>query len=474
MTPHDESIYRAELVLLDGEFHSDTAVVVRNGRIEEVLRGEDAQQNLDSRDRIVDLGDAALLPGMVNVHSHAFQRGLRGTTEYRRTTDDTDDFWTWRNRMYRLANTVDPDQVETIATMAFMEMARVGVTRVGEFHYLHHRPDGTPYDDPWEMAERIRRAADEAGIRLTMLPAAYHTGGIGEPAEPHQRRFVHRDVDVFLDRVDALVDRWDDKPHVDVGLAPHSIRAVPRGWMEAIGDFADRRSLPVHIHVCEQPAEVEASREAFGNPPVEVLLRWGVLDSSWTLIHGTHLWEGELDILEDIEPTVGACPTTERNLGDGFLPAVALLEHGVPIALGSDSHTIIDHFDEMRCVEYHSRLKTRSRNVLAGSDPQGRTDTARILWPMATEHGARSLGADGGSIEPGAPADLMAVDLSHPSIAGADADTLLTDITLSMSPDAVRDVMVDGEPIVAEHRHRDQRAIVDEYRALMRQLAPRP
>lgn len=469
MSQPDETIYRASAALVEGEFREDAAVVVRDGDIDRIVDGDDVDDHIDALDRVVDLGDVALLPGQINVHSHAFQRALRGRTEYRRSPDEEDDFWTWRTEMYRLANRLDADQMETVARMAFLEMTRRGITRVGEFHYLHHRPDGSAYDEPMELAHRIARAAADVGIRLTLLPVAYHTGGIGEDPEPQQRRFIHGDVDTYLNRIDDLRDHYADEPGVDVGLAPHSIRAVDRDWMEPIAEFADRNELPVHIHVCEQPAEVEASRRAWGTPPVETLHDWGVLDDSWTLIHGTHLSERELEILEDVRPTIGACPTTERNLGDGFVPAYQLVERDVPIALGTDSHTVIDPFEEMRIVEYHERLRHRRRNVLVEADGTA-TATADVLWPMGTHHGARSLQSGDGSLREGGPADFVAIDLDDPSIAGATLGTLLTDVVSSMSAAAIRDVIIDGQSVVAERHHRREHDIVDQYRRLTGRL----
>ena len=463
----EEIIYRARFAFIEGEFQSEVALVVRGGSVAEILRDREVKRRVDARSRVVDLGDVALIPGQINVHSHAFQRSLRGRTEYRQP-GDADDFWTWREAMYQLAHRVGPDEMEIIARMAFLEMARSGITHVGEFHYLHHRPEGDPYDDPNEMAHPVIRAAREVGIRITLLPVAYHTGDIGESARPEQRRFVDGDVEDFLKRVRGLSDEWAGVEGVDVGLALHSIRAVPREWMEAVAEEAKAQSMPVHIHVCEQRKEVEKSREIYGVPPVEALYQWGVLDSSWTLIHGTHLSKRELEILEEVRPTIGACPTTERNLGDGFLPARELVARQVPIALGSDSHTVIDPFEEMRLVEYHERLRAEERNVLVAADPEGRTKTAQILWPMGTSQGARSLDCEGGQIRQGGPADLVAIDLEHPSLAGAGASTLLSDVVLSMSSGAVRDVIVGGQSVVAQWRHGREHRVISEYRELMR------
>ncbi len=471
MTREDKTVYRADWTLLDGQFEKNVAIVVCGGRISEVLRRSEAEQISTIDARTVELGDAALLPGQINVHSHAFQRALRGKTEYGAPDSERDDFWSWRTEMYRLANRITADEMEGIARLVFLEMIRCGITHVGEFHYLHHRPDGSEYDDPTELALRIAGAAQQVGLRITLMPVAYHTGDIGEPAHPEQRRFIHRDVETYLERVQRLADHFEDSPLVEVAVAPHSIRAVPRNWMEAIADRARAMEVPVHIHVCEQPQEVQASRNAYGVPPIEALYEWGVLGESWTLIHGTHLSQRELDILQQIRPTIGACPSTERNLGDGFLPARALMQRDIPIAVGSDSHTVVDPFAELRLVEYHERLRAGRRNVLVDAHDGPVQSTVDVLWPIGTKNGARSLGSDGGVIAGGAAADFVAVDLNHLSIAGATEATLLSDVVLSMSADAVRDVVIAGESVVADGGHQNEDEIIRQYRELMARYA---
>lgn len=466
-----ETVYRASLTLIDGVFERDVAVVESDGKITDILSNDEFDRRGESDRRVIDLDNRALLPGQINVHSHAFQRSLRGKTEYRHQGEGDDDFWSWRTEMYRLANRITADEMEIIARLAFLEMSRSGITHVGEFHYVHHRPDGGEYENPNELALRIAEAAKEVGLRITLMPVAYHTGDIDRPAKKEQRRFIHGDVETYLQRVHALAEHFEDAALVEVAMAPHSIRAVPRGWMEAIAESAKAASMPVHIHVCEQRQEVQASRQAYGAAPVEALYEWGVLDASWTLIHGTHLSDREFDIVEEVRPTIGACPSTERNLGDGFLPAQALVERGVPIALGSDSHTLIDPFTEMRLVEYHERLRCEERNVLVRSSGEALSSSAHLLWPMGTRHGARSLGTTGGALREGAPADLVAVDLDHLSIAGATATTLLSDVVLSMSADAVRHVVVNGQPVVVEGAHEREREWIGQYRELMTRYA---
>ncbi len=462
---------RARFVVAAGPVVLEDAVVeVADGRVVRVGPGDGTPA--------VDLGEVALVPGQVNAHSHAFQRAIRGRTEYLAAGRPDEDFWSWRERMYATANALDPDGVEVVSRMAFLEMALAGVTTVGEFHYLHHAPDGTPYTDPNELAHRVVRAARDVGLRIALLRVAYHRGGFGTPAAQEQRRFVDPDVDTYLARLDALDAAWTSDSLVSVGAAPHSIRAVPRAWVRAIAGAACRDGRAVHVHACEQRAEVEASRAAYGAGPVEVFEGLGLFEANATLVHATHLDDAALAVLERARPTVCACPTTERNLGDGFLPAGPLLARRVPVALGSDSQATIDPFAEMRLVDAHERLRAERRNVVAthhsvwcDAPADGRLETADVLWPMGTTHGGRALGLDVGALAPGCPADFVTLDLRDPSLAGASARSLLTDITFSASPRAVRDVYVAGAEVVTGGRHRRQEGIVDGFRDLMSRLS---
>jgi formimidoylglutamate deiminase len=417
-----------------------------------------------------DLGDVVLLPGQVNAHSHAFQRAIRGRTEFLAADHVEDDFWSWRTQMYAAANALDPDGVEAVSRMAFLEMALAGVTSVGEFHYLHHAPDGSPYADPNELAHRVIRAARDVGLRITLLRVAYHSGGMGVPAGAQQRRFVEPAVETFLERAESLAVASAGDDLVTVGLAPHSIRAVPRPWLEAIARSAAGR--PVHIHACEQRAEIDASVAAYGAGPVQVLDGIGFFETRATLVHATHLDDEALAVLARTRPTVCACPTTERNLGDGFLPASALLERAVPVALGSDSQAVIDPWVEMRLVETHARLRAERRNVLAAHhgawfDSGERLETADLLWPMGTTHGAESLGIAAGEIAPGKAADFVTLDLHHPALAGTNT---LAGLVFAAAPGAVREVYVAGERIVQGGRHPLQQETVEAFTREMAKL----
>jgi len=448
-----KTLYAARYILDDSapttQWVENGHLAVEDARLLGVFGPEAADAPEFGDYRRVDLGEVALVPGLINAHSHAFQRGIRGKTEYLVAGREAQDFWTWRQEMYAAALGYDADQVQAVSRLAFMEMALSGITSVGEFHYLHHQPDGQPYADPNELAHRVIAAAREVGIRIALLRVGYQRAGFGRTAEAEQRRFVEADVDTYLRRLDDLQTRWKNDPLVSVGLAPHSIRAVPENWLRAMGEYAQAKDLALHIHACEQRREIDESLAEYGRAPIAALAEMGVLSERLSIVHGTHLADEEFELLAQTRPTIVACPTTERNLGDGFLPAKKLVAHEVPICLGSDSHTNIDLWEEMRLVEYHERLRHEKRNVLASAKSPR---TADILWPMGSQNGARALRIPAGNFAPGTHADFVAVDLGHITLVGSDAQSLLPNMILSMTPAAVRHVFVGGEQIVAHGR----------------------
>lgn len=367
----------------------------------------------------IKLPGRALFPGLVNAHSHAFQRVLRARTE---RVANGDDFWAWRELMYRAASTLDPEQLHAVSRLAFVEMALAGITAVGEFHYVHHQPGGQPYADVHELARAVVRAARDAGLRIVLLRVAYARAGYQVAPNPLQSRFIEPDVDTYLSRTESL--RFDDRL-ATVGLAPHSVRAVPREWLEAIA----KRPGVTHIHVAEQPAEVVACRAEHGLHPVELLEEVGLLHA--TAVHAIHLEPGHEQKLR----SVCACPTTEANLGDGVVPADVLLGAGVKISLGSDSQARIALLEEARLLEDNLRLVRRRRAVLDGPPGLG----ARLL-ACATEHGAAALGLETGTLRPGAPADFFTL--------GVDS---VTEAVFGQAP--VRDVAVQGRLVVRDGQH---------------------
>lgn len=419
-----------DYVYVDGRFQPDRAVVCgSDGKIVEITEGAPDAIRLNGR---------ALLPGMVNAHSHAFQRVIRGRTEHR-SQHSTDSFWTWREQMYAAANSLEPDEIYAASRLAFLEMALTGITAVGEFHYIHHSRDGSPYSDPNLLEREVIRAARDVGIRIALLRVAYARAGYQTDPNPQQVRFIESSPDVYLKNLEQLLDVNDDMAWI--GVAPHSVRAVPLDYLKTIVAFANERGLPVHMHVAEQTAEVSACIAEYGRSPVALLETEGLLSKRFTAVHAIHVTPKAIAALARSGAFVCACPTTERNLGDGVVPADTYFDGGVRIALGSDSQIQIDLLEDARELEYHLRLQKMERNVLAPM-------LAERLFDCATINGAASIGFDGGRIKPGAPADFFTVDLNDLSIAGSPVDDLLTNIVFSLSQRAVRDVIVGGRRIV--------------------------
>jgi formimidoylglutamate deiminase len=391
---------------------------------------------------VVRMPGRMLVPGLVNGHSHAFQRHLRGRVEVREASAPGDDFWSWREAMYAVAEAIDPRGMREVAEECFDAGRRAGYTAVGEFHYVHHRPDGTPYEEPNELALAVIDAAHAAGVRIVLLMAAYARGGAGRGPTPGQRRFCDPSVEAYLDRVDRLADAVAGDPLVTVGYAPHSLRAVPREWLVAIAAHATRTGFPVHIHAAEQPREVVESREEFGLRPIEHLNDCGLLGTGTTIVHATHASPAELDLLAESESTVCACPTTEANLGDGFLPAAGLWERGVRVSFGADSNVRLDPFEEARETEGCARRQSGQRNVLVADGDSG---PAPSLWRCLTEHGSHSLRLAVTGIAPGGPADLAALDLLHPEIRAVAPEHLAAAVLFSGTAGLVRETWVAGD-----------------------------
>ena len=452
-----KTLYRPELLYSDGRF-------VAGG---EVLVGEDgcvvaAREGVDlSAVKVVDLHGKALLPGFVNAHSHAFQRLIRGKSESRVVSGR--DFWSWRGTMYHAASRLDAQQVYDVARMAFLEMVLAGTTTVGEFHYLHNAPDGQPYDDPNVLGKQVIAAAQSVGIRIVLLRTAYLRSGFELPPDPGQMRF-YESPHAFLENMAALV-RDDDGTgaQVQYGVAPHSIRAVPVHELHEIAAWARASKLPVHMHVAEQVAENAACVREYGATPVKLLAKEGILGADFTAVHGVHVTAEEIAMLAEAGATVCSCPTTERNLGDGFVLADDMMAAGIRFALGSDSQAQIDPLEDARELEYHLRLQQQKRAIL--DQVEGKPLATR-LFECATIHGAASLQVASGELKPQAFADFFTVDLKDVSIAGNSADDLLPVIVFSLNRSAIRDVVVNGRFILRDQRHERQEEIVSRYREL--------
>ena len=412
----------------------------------------------------------ALLPGLVNAHSHAFQRSIRGRTEHR-TGRGRDTFWTWREAMYQAANRLSPDDVYVVACTAFLEMALAGITTIGEFHYLHHTPDGTSYDDPNLLAKQVLRAAERIGLRIALLRTVYARAGWNQSPHPAQRRFLTPRIDRFIADTEELrgyISRFFAPGRAWAGVAPHSVRAIPLDYLLSVTEYARANGMPVHMHVAEQPAEIEACLAEHHLRPVELLHKHGIPDSRFTAVHAVHVTEGEATMLGSSRSHVCACPTTERNLGDGGVPADRLQDAGAGICFGSDSNVQIDLLEDARELEYHLRMQKLERAVLAGDCEPG--SLACRLLANATAIGAESLGANGGRLDVGCAADFFTVDLNDLSVAGADEGSLLSHIVFSSGRSAIRDTFVAGEAVIEDGHHRMEAEVIEQFRAVQRKL----
>lgn len=440
-----------ESALLEGGWADRVRLTLAGGRIERVEAGVDPAVD-DERHFVA-------LPGLPNVHSHAFQRAMAGLAEARGPAND--DFWSWRELMYRFVGRIGPEECEAIAALAYAEMLEAGFTRVGEFHYLHHAPGGARYDDVAEMAGRIAAAAETAGIGLTLLPVFYAHGGFGgQAAGAAQARFLN-DVDGFA----ALVERASAKlaPDGVIGIAPHSLRAVTPEELRALLPVA--KGGPVHIHIAEQVKEVADCVAWSGKRPVRWLLDQVPVDARWTLVHATHVEPDEVAGIAASGAVAGLCPITEANLGDGVFPAAEFMALGGMIGVGSDSNVRIDAAEELRLLEYGQRLMRRARNVLAGED---RDATGARLFAAAVAGGGRSLGVETG-LAAGRPADIVSLNRDDPAFAERKGDALI-DSWVFASRTGIDCVWRGGVKQVAGGRHQHREAIEARYRRALKRL----
>ncbi|KAA8882964.1 formimidoylglutamate deiminase [Nocardia colli] len=368
------------------------------------------------------------IPGFANAHSHGFHRVLRGRTQH-----DQGTFWTWRERMYAVAAQLDPDSYYRLARAVYAEMVLAGYTSVGEFHYLHHAPGGARYSDPNAMSAALAAAADDAGIRLTLLDTCYLAGGFGVELGEHQLRFGDGSVDAWAERAAAFTPKQE---LVRTGVAAHSVRAVPAAALSVVAEAATGR--PLHVHLSEQPSENADCLAAHGVTPTALLAGAGLLGPQTVAVHATHLTDADIALLADSGTRACFCPTTERDLGDGIGPARALSDAGVGLCLGTDSHAVIDAFEEWRALELDERLASRARGRFSPAELyRAATDHASIGWPEA------------GRIAPNAAADLVTVDLDSIRTAGTAPAAALFAATAS----DIRSVLIAGRPVVSEHRH---------------------
>ena len=422
------SSVHAQYAWLDGESCATNVRITINNGLISAIETNSARSANDLR------VSGVLMPGFVNTHSHAFHRALRG-----RTHSGLGDFWAWRTLMYQVANRLTPENYLALATAVFSEMTLAGITSVGEFHYVHHQPNGKPYDDPNEMGKVIIEAAKRAGLKLTLLDVAYLHGGLnGEQLRDEQQRFNDSSVEKWLQRVDALGK--GDAMHT-IGLAPHSVRAVHETELAQIAKYRNNRV--VHIHVSEQPAENDACRNATGRTPTQLLSDAQLLGSFMTAVHATHLDASDISLLGSSKTFSCFCPTTERDLADGIGPSQQLVSAGSSLCLGTDSHAVIDMFEEARAVEMHQRLITNKRGVHRSSE----------LLAAATLHGASSLGTKNHGLVVGAPADFIAIAIDSVRLATFDAENGAAHLVYSATSSDVSDVWVGGEQVVSNRTH---------------------
>ncbi|WP_419914112.1 formimidoylglutamate deiminase [Hoeflea sp.] len=454
------TLFAERALLPDGWAKNVRIAIGTDGRIREVVT------DAVPEDEDYNLGQSIVLPAPANLHSHAFQRAMAGMTEYRSAADD--DFWSWRELMYRFLDVLRPDQVEAIAALVYVEMLEAGYASVGEFHYVHHQPGGGSYDNIAETSERIFAAAVETGIGLTHLPVLYSYGGAGKaPLSGGQLRFGCDDERFRKLHSAARAGLRNMPADCAIGVAPHSLRATDPQQMKQLA--AAFPGGPIHIHAAEQDREVTEIEAWLGARPVEWLLGDAGADARWCLIHATQMNESETAGLAQSGAVAGLCPLTEANLGDGTFNARAFVAQGGPFGVGSDSNIRIALSEELRQLEYSQRLRHKARNVMAGEG----VSTGRNLFVRAAEGGARAIGRDGGALKAGRLADIVALDAGHLAFCGLRDDQILDGWIFAAADGVVSDVWSAGRHCVREGRHVGRDAVERRYRKGLSELVGR-
>jgi formimidoylglutamate deiminase len=448
------TLHLAQALLPEG-FAENVTLTLDHGTIMSVAAGQEAPAGATK------LAGLAL-PGLPNLHSHTFQRGMAGLAERRGASEDS--FWTWREVMYRFLDRLSPDDVQAIAAQAMVEMLEGGFTALAEFHYLHHDKDGRAYGDIAAMGAAIAAASEETGIGLTLLPVLYRYGNFGNaPAAPGQRRFLN-DRDAYARLIEGSEKAVAGLPDARVGMAPHSLRAVALEDLNWVAEL--RKDVPLHIHVAEQTREVEDSLAITGCRPVDLLMQNVAVNERWCLIHATHLSDAERDAMALSGAVAGLCPITEANLGDGIFDGVRYREKGGRIGVGSDSNVEIGAGGELRLLEYSQRLRDRRRALWA----EAGVSAGLRLWQDACVGGAQACGRSVGAIAVGHRADLVTLDPEHPAIVGKAGDLALDSAIFAAPALPVADVIVGGKPVVSAGRHIDRARIAARYGQVIRNL----
>lgn len=443
-----------EQALLPDGWARSVSLSVTDGKIAEIAVDSEARSETERH--------AIALPGMPNLHSHAFQRGMAGLTE--RRGESSDSFWTWREAMYRFVDHIGPEDMQAIAAMAFAEMLETGFTRVGEFHYLHHDVDGNAYANNAEMANALAAAAEVTGIALTLLPVFYAYSGFGGlPPNEGQRRFIN-DIDSYSTLRENCEKALTHLSDAIVGVAPHSLRAVTPEELKLLVELAG--DTPIHIHIAEQEREVADCIEWSGRRPVEWLLDNVPVDERWCLVHATHMTHDEAAMLARSGAVAGLCPITEANLGDGLFPAAEFLSQGGRIGVGSDSNVLVSLPEELRLLEYGQRLTRRHRNILSDTV---QPSTGATLFNTSLAGGAQALGAASG-LRIGASADFFTLDANHPVLVSRHGDALLDSFVFAGNPSLVDCVWRAGAKRVSGGRHHARDAIAARYAAALQRL----
>ncbi len=450
----EQGLRCGQVLLADGWASDQTVRFDPDGAIAGVARTVDADATFPK-------ARGPVLPGMANLHSHAFQYAMAGLAE---KTEHAGGFWSWRDVMYRMTNAVGPDSFAAVAAQLYADMLRRGFTAVGEFHYLHHAPDGHPYDAPETMSLAAIEAARRTGIALTHLPVLYAHGGFGgAPPGDGQRRFIH-DVGGYAKLVSTLSDAVADAPDIRIGIAAHSLRAVTPDQLSDTAEMAAAASMPIHIHVAEQPKEVDDCLAHLGARPVDWLLDNHAVDDRWCLIHATHMTPDETVALAQSGAVAGLCPTTEANLGDGIFDAPRFLDAGGAFGIGTDSHVSLDPAQELRLLEYGQRLIHGRRGILGC----GHAHTGAGLYRAAAQGGGRALGRKMGAIAAGYRADFVVLDPDHPMLTGRQGDTLLDSHVFGGG--AIRDVYVAGRKVIDDGKHAEDASLKPAFREAVKAL----